>query len=208
MARNGARTSAKTIRTSERQQRAYALRLEGKTIREIAAELGCSAMTTYRMVEAEIERQMATRDASVKRQQSIVADRLDRLIREVWPRVEQGDVMAIAQVVKIEERRCKLLGLDEPQRVQTTLEVEGLPNHELMAIAARMGLQVAMSALQAADEPEIGLLPGEVEKSKDTVYDVSVEVIGERSQPPSAAGPDEVGPPGAPVGDTAEQPGD
>lgn len=156
-----ARTSAKVIKGSERQSKAYALRLQGKTLKEVAVEVGVSTATAQRLVDAEISRVTSQRDDSIKKQQQVVSDRLDYLIRALWERVEQGDVNAISAVTKIEERRCKLLGLDEPQRIQASVELEGMADHELVAVAQRLGLSLALSLAQA-QEPEIEALPGEV----------------------------------------------
>jgi hypothetical protein len=55
-------------------------------------------------------------------------------------------------VVKIEERRAKLFGLDEPQRIQATFDLQAMPQVELQAIAVRLGL-----SLEAPEAPEVEL---------------------------------------------------
>jgi hypothetical protein len=44
-------------------------------------------------------------------------DRLDAMLRACWSKAIGGDMKAVDRVLKISERRSKLLGLDAPERV-------------------------------------------------------------------------------------------
>jgi hypothetical protein len=48
----------------------------------------------------------------------IELDRLDRLQRGIWERAKDGDIRAIDAVLRIIDRRARLLGLDAPQKIQ------------------------------------------------------------------------------------------
>jgi hypothetical protein len=48
----------------------------------------------------------------------IELDRLDRLQRGIWERAKDGDIRAIDSVLRIIDRRARLLGLDAPQKIQ------------------------------------------------------------------------------------------
>ena len=50
----------------------------------------------------------------------VEADRLDRMQVAHWAAAMRGDVPATAQVIKIMERRARLLGLDAPTATQVT----------------------------------------------------------------------------------------
>jgi uncharacterized protein YicC (UPF0701 family) len=50
-------------------------------------------------------------------------DRLDRLQRAAWATAMQGNPKAILSILKIMERRAKLIGLDAPQRLQQEVTV-------------------------------------------------------------------------------------
>jgi len=49
--------------------------------------------------------------------------RLDRLISGVWEKALNGEIPAIMAVLKILERRAKLLGLDAPSKVQQEVTI-------------------------------------------------------------------------------------
>jgi hypothetical protein len=48
---------------------------------------------------------------------TIELERLDKLIKALWEKSEKGDFGAIDRVIKIMERRARLLGLDSAQDV-------------------------------------------------------------------------------------------
>ena len=62
-------------------------------------------------------------------------DRLDVALDALADRIEQGDDRAVATMLRIQERRAKLLGLDSPDRQQ--VEVTGIDPRELLA--AKLG---------------------------------------------------------------------
>jgi hypothetical protein len=45
-------------------------------------------------------------------------DRLDRMQVALWPRAMKGDDRAIGTIVRLMERRARLVGIDAPQRIQ------------------------------------------------------------------------------------------
>jgi hypothetical protein len=47
-------------------------------------------------------------------------ERLDVATRGIWPSIESGDHAAIDRLVKVEDRRSRLLGLDAPVRAELT----------------------------------------------------------------------------------------
>jgi hypothetical protein len=49
--------------------------------------------------------------------------RLERLHAAVWPQAIRGDVNAVDRVLRIMERRARLLGLDAPKRVAMSGDV-------------------------------------------------------------------------------------
>jgi hypothetical protein len=71
----------------------------------------------------------SAQDAYVRASQRIVRDdieairkmeedRLDMAQASIWSKVMQGDIPAINSFLRIQERRAKLLGLDQPTRQQ------------------------------------------------------------------------------------------
>jgi len=50
--------------------------------------------------------------------------RLDQMQAALWQRATDGEVRAIDRILRIMERRARLLGLDEPERRETKLEID------------------------------------------------------------------------------------
>ena len=46
--------------------------------------------------------------------------RLDGMLEKLWPKARRGEVSAVDRVLKIGERRAKLLGIEAPVRIETT----------------------------------------------------------------------------------------
>jgi hypothetical protein len=112
-----AASRAKRAEVADRRSKAVALRLSGASFETIAALLGyttrgaaCQDIT--RALEASLAEQ--SRSADVLREAELL--RLDLLQVGAWAAAADGDPKAIEVVLKIVDRRCKLLGLDAPQR--------------------------------------------------------------------------------------------
>lgn len=103
------------ISRAERRARAVNLRREGLTLREVADELDVSVYTAWNDIQTAI-RDIPKEEADLLRQQE--ADRLDALQRAVWDAALAGDLPAVDRALKIIERRCRLLGLDAPTRIE------------------------------------------------------------------------------------------
>lgn len=104
-------------RIAERRKKAIQLRVEGCTYAEIGEELGCCEATAYGDVKAVLEqtakeaREAATEVIAVELQRLDVATKL--ALREIQ---QANNIQAIDRLVKVQERRAKLLGLDSPDR--------------------------------------------------------------------------------------------
>lgn len=126
----GRRVPTEDTITKERQ--ALGMRRAGLTYDEIARNLGYShASAARKAVQRGLKRTLQD-DADATRQ--LEADRLDRLQAGVWTAAAGGDVQALDRVLKIMDRRAKLLGLDVPAKHELTgpggggLIVEVLPD--------------------------------------------------------------------------------
>ena len=118
-----------------RRLEALRLRQRGRSYPRIAEELGVSLTTAHRYVTTELERlaKECGEEAAIVRQMEL--DRLDVALDALADRIEQGDDRAVATMLRIQERRAKLLGLDSPDRQQ--VEVTGIDPRELLA--AKLG---------------------------------------------------------------------
>lgn len=102
---------------------ALQLRKAGATYEEIGRALGMTRTGAYRAVKRaldELNEKIAEDAAEVLR---LELERLDAMLLAVWPKAKQGHLGAIDRVLKIMERRSRLLGLDAPHKVDQKAEI-------------------------------------------------------------------------------------
>ena len=147
-------TSPRRIRAAELRRDALELRRAGASIREIAATL--SQRYGRRVAPSTVHKHLKAAREELQRQNADLAafyvdeelDRLDRLLRAVWPRAVQtpppGDHRAaydhlryVDRAVRILESRRRLLGLDAPEKIEYKGTLDGL----LGALLAEPGAQ-------------------------------------------------------------------
>jgi transposase-like protein len=119
MAPNNAAAANKALKI-QRQQAALELRRAGQDFREIARRVGCSKSAAHRYVKAALEgaiEQIATEATELKAEE---ISRLDGMLAGLWGDARKGDVAAVDRVLRIMERRSKLLGLDAPVKLAHT----------------------------------------------------------------------------------------
>jgi len=153
---------SRSLATREKDIRALDLRRRGLSYPQIAAETGCSLSTAHAMVQRALAD--SAREAAEEVRQ-IEAGRLDDLTRtlnrvllarhivvsqgQVMKHPETGETLtdhdpvirAVLALVRVSERRAKLLGLDAPTR------------HEVITMDA---VEAEIRKLEA----EVGRLPG------------------------------------------------
>jgi len=92
------------------------LRRVGLTWQRVAEEVGYSdhtgAMAAYKRAMKRTQQQ----PADELRFQEL--DRIDRLQVALWPAAMKGDTRAISTIIRLMERRAKLLGLDMPIKIE------------------------------------------------------------------------------------------
>ena len=108
-------------RIVERRTRVLALRIGGGSYRAIAKEIGVSVKTAYNYVQASMDELKALKAKRAEQVLEIELSRLDRLTQAMWPKAIQGNTSAVGMLVRLAERRHKLLGLDAPTKLQHDL---------------------------------------------------------------------------------------
>jgi hypothetical protein len=124
-----------------RQTKAVALRLAGLDFASIAAQLGYTNRNDAVVdVQKAISARVEDGTRSIDELREIELLRLDRLQAAAWAKALTGDLKSIELSMKIIDRRCKLLGLDAPERHEVvTLDWLDSQIRELQArIAARV----------------------------------------------------------------------
>ncbi len=133
-------TNKQRINKLERTAKAFELRKQGYSLREIAAHLGVSHETIRKDI-TEMSQQFIEESRDIHASMlALELSRLDDMQRSVWIMAKTGDVKAIETVIKIMERRAKMLGFDAAQTTRsvqlsiTPEELQRMSDDELQAI--------------------------------------------------------------------------
>lgn len=116
-----------------RRARALEMLTNGKTKREIAAALGVSATTIGKDISWMVAHEKADAPERVEEVRAIETQRIDAWLSRASALLDNADpdiqLKALDRVVKLAERRAKLLGLDAPikQEIDTTVSGEATP---------------------------------------------------------------------------------
>lgn len=113
-------TSGKRIAAAERRSKAVALRIQGRTFAQIGTELRISAPRAYQLVRGALAMLTDNATEGAEHLRALEAMRLDELQVKVWEKAIGGDYKAVDRVLRIMERRAKLLGLDAPAKFAPT----------------------------------------------------------------------------------------
>jgi hypothetical protein len=110
-------TSTAKARKLQHQIEALELRRAGLGYIAIGARLGLGKSQAHRLVVAALKeaREQVSANADDLRAEEV--SRLDAMLVGLWNQARNGGVSAIDRVVKIMERRAKLLGLDAPVKM-------------------------------------------------------------------------------------------
>jgi hypothetical protein len=130
---------------------AFELRKAGATYEEIGRSLGITAQSAHetvtRALKASVE--ASSRDAASIR--ALELERLDSLLKGLWPAASKGNPASVEKVLKIMERRARLLGLDAPVKHSAT---DPTGEHErtlaVWALPPEMSLEEWQKAAAAA----------------------------------------------------------
>lgn len=134
------------------QLRAEALkaRMMGASYGHIADTLQISKATAWKYCKQEVARLEKEGDETADEIIRIELIRYDAMILAAWPKVQAGDLQAMAQVLAISRERRKLLGLDKPQKIAQT-DPEGEKPYEPISDQERL-VRIAAILDAAAEE--------------------------------------------------------
>lgn len=125
-------------------KRCLELRLAGATYEDIGDVVGRHKANVYRRIKKAIQE---IPKSEVDELRALESERLSRVQRSVWRQALEGHLGAVDRVIKISERRSRLLGLDSPQRVD--LEASSV---DIDAVARDI-----LGAMTAEEKPEEAL---------------------------------------------------
>lgn len=141
---------AAEVERAERLQRILTYRKAGLTITEIAAQLGVHKSTVSRQYQSALK-SLYTEDLEEHR--ALELARIEAMFRKVYPMAMQGHLGAVDRAVKLSESKRKLLGLDQPARVDI-----GMPDVDLESATAEV---LAAAAAQAMSKGAAGGTTGD-----------------------------------------------
>lgn len=148
-------TDPKNLDASEKARQALQLRRDGRQWAEIADELGYKDPSgAYRAAKRLLDR---TEFEAVEEYRAIEADRLDEahriqadaLVQLANSRALDAIPPAVNALVKISDRRSKLLGLDAPTRVDVAHSGE-----DFAATAARLMKEIGLAVPSEFQDPD------------------------------------------------------
>lgn len=140
----------------------------GHSYRSIANLMGVNVKTAYKYVQSEIiELREQTRD-DAEAVRDIEVERCDELIMGLWPGATAGDPQVVAAVIRVMERRARLLGLDAPAKIDmkaaliTPEEASKLSDDEIQQrIAQLFAVAGSVAALTPAEGAPPAMDPAE-----------------------------------------------
>lgn len=114
------RTSQRTIEAQERRAKATALRKMGWSYGRIATQLGMTKSSVHKAVTKALTESQKHLDGEADLLRTQELDRLDDLQSFYWMDASKGNTKAGLQIIRVMERRAKLLGLDAPAKIAQT----------------------------------------------------------------------------------------
>jgi hypothetical protein len=108
-----------TVNSVERRAQATALRREGKTYARIGQIMRISEQAAHRLVKSALQARRLELDESVDEVRTMELERLDKLTRVMFLRLDDhknaDPERTVTAILRISERRANLLGLDAPK---------------------------------------------------------------------------------------------
>jgi len=99
-----------------REAKVFELRIQGFTFEHIASEVGYQGASGAWQAYQRAKESMIFESVEEARQLELL--RLDEMMFALWDRAIGGDLPAASCVLKIMDRRAKLLGLDKPEKIE------------------------------------------------------------------------------------------
>lgn len=158
------KTSKRNVQAAQRREEAWKLRRAGWSLQQIATELGVSKSAVHKMIIGQLEESQATVSELARIERELQLERLDVLWNSLYsdaiaPQASAlagGRLAIIDRLLKIAERRAKLLGLDAPTKM-----MEGSPDdsekynpYENMTQEQRLARLREVFAREGLDIPE------------------------------------------------------
>ena len=147
------RAGPRVTKAEELRREALYLRNTGASFGSIGKALGVSKSAAFKAVNTALQALREEITEQAKLLQSQEAERLDQLQLGIWQDAIGGNLAAIQTVLKIMERRAKLLGLDQPIKVAQTHPDGSARESDSMSRAERDARIAELEAKRRGPEP-------------------------------------------------------
>lgn len=135
---------AERAAVAERRTKLIQMRLAGVDYITIAERLDYSSPNAARKDFTRVMRETLDLQAEAAEElRNVELQRLDRLQAAAWADAVKGNLRAIETVLKVIDRRCRLLGLDSPLQVEATVTEVTQQDLELREMINAAKAQVA-----------------------------------------------------------------
>lgn len=148
------KTGSGALKSQDHAARAVTMRRRGLTYDAIGRALGMTRQSAHALVQGAMKAAAAELKEEATEVVALDLARLDELHRVAWKAAKGGDLAAMDRVLKVMERRAKLLGLDAPTRSEVT-GANGGPL-AIEDVRARLIARIAALAAPAAAGPGAG----------------------------------------------------
>lgn len=128
------KTSADVLNATNWKRTAVEMRTKGHTLAQIADVVGVSLQAVHQAVTQYLEATRAVTREAAEDIRRLELDRLDRVLAVVGPMAEGGDLQAVDRLLRIQERRASLLGLDAPKAQLVAVDARPDTVRALMAL--------------------------------------------------------------------------
>jgi hypothetical protein len=178
----------------DREVKVLELRRAGLTWQRISEETGyADASGAYLAYKRAIKRTQQ-QPADELREQEL--DRIDRLQLALWPKAMKGDNASVNTIVRLMERRARLLGLDTPIKIQQDV-VNWDGNESIDRAVRELAALLTINDATGSSESPMAIEASEVEPTTAGVeLENLADPLGERlGQDPNGVGVDSVASP-------------
>lgn len=133
-------------------EEAFHLRALNYTYQQIADKLNITPLQAHSFIIRKLKILEKDFPMAVKNVLYLELERLDEMQRSLWNKIQKGDIVAINAAIKIMERRAKLLGLDVPEKIETTMQLKTYVGISLEDWEIEKRKQIKLSAIQGNEE--------------------------------------------------------
>ncbi len=142
-------TSGKAIETLDRHAQWVRDRLQNLSLRAISERDRVSPSTVHEAVSRAMERTIAEPTAALRAKE---LQALEALLEMAMGAEDCTDLERVYAVLKVIERRHKVLGIDAPMKVEAKLETETVDVEQLRALLRPLGWDIVPLAIETTGE--------------------------------------------------------